>query len=355
MCRAPDAPLALEDVSLPPLGPRDVRVETGASGVCHTDLTAWRGLTQLPFPLVLGHEGAGTVTEVGSQVTRCAPGDRVIMSWAPQCGQCYYCIRGEGQHCDEAAHKFRHRPALADGTEVAGVGGIGTFAEEMQTSEIAVVPVRSDLPFEQLALIGCGVATGVGAALWTARVEPGSTVAVIGAGGVGLSVIQGAAIAGAARIIAIDPIESKRSQALTFGATETLDPAAGDVVAHVKERTGGRGVDYAFEVVGVPDLIRQAFDLVRPRGTAVVVGMPRHDATVTVPVLPLFKEEKRIVGSFYGSAQVLRDFPLLVQLAESGRLDLASMVSRRLTLTEATAAFDAMRAGEVIRSVLIPS
>jgi S-(hydroxymethyl)glutathione dehydrogenase/alcohol dehydrogenase len=276
------------------------------------------------------------------------------MSWAPQCGQCFHCLRGEGQHCEEAANKFRRRPTLTDGTEVAGVGGIGTFSEEMQTNEIAVVPVDTDLPFEQLALIGCGVATGVGAALWTAEVRPGSTVCVIGAGGVGLSVVQGAAIAGAARILVIDPLESKRAQALAFGATEVFDPAAGDVVEQVKERTGGRGVDVAFEVVGVPELIRQAFDLIRPRGTAVVVGMPRHDATVTVPVLPLFKEEKRLVGSFYGSAQVQRDFPLLVQLAESGRLDLASMVSQTLTLPDATAAFDAMTSGQVIRSVLLP-
>jgi S-(hydroxymethyl)glutathione dehydrogenase/alcohol dehydrogenase len=216
-----------------------------------------------------------------------------------------------------------------------------------------VVKVQTDLPAEQLALIGCGVTTGVGAALNTAKVQPGSSVAVIGCGGVGQAVIQGARIAGAARIFAIDPVELKRKTAEQLGATDLIDPAQGDPIAQVQAATGGRGADYAFEVIGLPETIMQAYGTARRGGTVVVVGMAKLGVEVSFQALMLFAEEKRILGCMYGSAQVRRDFPKLVGLVETGRLDVDAMVSRRIQLAEVNDAFRAMQAGEVIRSVIV--
>jgi S-(hydroxymethyl)glutathione dehydrogenase/alcohol dehydrogenase len=241
----------------------------------------------------------------------------------------------------------------SDGSSTIAMTGLGTFADMMTVDESAVVKVDTGLPAEQLALIGCGVTTGVGAALNTARVQPGSSVAVIGCGGVGQAVIQGARIAGAARIFAIDPVELKRKAAEQLGATDLIDPGQGDPVEQVKAATAGRGADYAFEVIGLPETIVQAYNTARRGGTAVVVGMPRWDAQVTLPGFGLFFEEKKLLGCVYGSAQVRRDFPRFVDLVETGRLDLNAMVSRRLKLDEINDAFRAMQAGEVIRSVIV--
>jgi S-(hydroxymethyl)glutathione dehydrogenase / alcohol dehydrogenase len=209
------------------------------------------------------------------------------------------------------------------------------------------------VPPEQLALIGCGVTTGVGAALNTARVEPGSTVAVVGCGGVGQAVIQGARIGGAARIIAVDPVAMKRSVATKLGATDGVDPAQGDPVAQVKALTGGRGVDYAFEVIGLPETIVQAYDMTRKGGTACVVGMSRVDARVELSAFQIFYQEKRLIGSKYGSARVRRDFQRFIDLIETGRLDTGAMVSRKIKLDQVNDAFRAMEGGEVIRSVIV--
>jgi S-(hydroxymethyl)glutathione dehydrogenase/alcohol dehydrogenase len=241
----------------------------------------------------------------------------------------------------------------ADGSAVIGASGLGTFADEMTVDESMLVRVETDLPSEQLALIGCGITTGVGAALNTARVQPGATVTVIGCGGVGQSVIQGARIAGASRIFAVDPVEMKRKTAEQFGATDLIDPADGDPVEQIRAATGGRGTDYAFEVIGLPQTILQAFQAARRGGTVVVVGMPRFDAEVTFPAMSLFAESKQMLGCMYGSAQVRRDFPRFVQLVETGRLDVGSMVSRHISLDEVNDAFRAMEAGEVIRSVIV--
>jgi S-(hydroxymethyl)glutathione dehydrogenase / alcohol dehydrogenase len=245
------------------------------------------------------------------------------------------------------------RAKRPDGTPVPGFAGLGTFSDAMTISEAQAVKIETDLPDDQLALLGCGVTTGVGAALNTAQVEPGSSVAVIGCGGVGQSVIQGARIAGAGRIIAVDPVELKREAARNFGATDTVDPAKGDPVSRIQALTGGRGADYAFEVIGLPETITQAFSAARRGGTAVVVGMPRMDSMVTFPGFAMFYEEKRLLGCVYGSAQVRRDFPRFVHLVETGRLDLGTMVSRRIKLDEVNDAFTAMKAGEVIRSVIV--
>src|SRR4051794_31855073 len=347
-------PLVIEELSEPALGPRDVRVQIDASGVCHSDLTVQRGGVPMPVPLILGHEGAGTVLETGPEVRRVRTGDRVIASFIPACGNCFYCLHEQSNLCEQSTEMMvAARGTRDDGTSVFGMTGLGTFSDVMTANEASLVKVETDVPNDQLALIGCGVTTGVGAALLTAKVEPGSTVAVIGCGGVGQSVIQGARIAGASRIFAVDPVELKRKTAEQLGATDLVDPAQGDPVAQVKDLTGGRGADYAFEVIGLPDTILQAWNTARRGGTVVVVGAPRMDATVTFPAFGLFYDEKRMLGCIYGSAQVKRDFPRFIALTETGRLDLGSMVSRRVKLDEVNEAFRAMQAGEVIRSVIV--
>jgi S-(hydroxymethyl)glutathione dehydrogenase/alcohol dehydrogenase len=231
--------------------------------------------------------------------------------------------------------------------------GLGTYAESMTTSESQLVKVETDLPDEQVALVGCGVTTGVGAALNTGKVQPGSSVAVIGCGGVGQAVIQGARIAGAARIIAVDPVELKRKTSEQLGATDLVDPGEADPVEQVKALTGGRGADYAFEVIGLPATAMQAWNMTRPGGTTVIVGMPRMDDQISISQWQLFYEERKLVGCVYGSAQVRRDFDRFIGLIETGRLDVGSMVSRRISLDDVNDAFRAMEAGEVIRSVIV--
>ena len=346
-------PLVIEELEDPPLGPRDVRVQIDASGVCHSDLTVQTGGVPMPVPIILGHEGAGTVLEVGKEVSRVKAGDQVIASFIPACGICFHCLQDESNLCEKSSEMMiAGRGKRADGSMAFGMTGLGTFADYMTTDEASLVKVETDLPAEQLALIGCGVTTGVGAALFTAKIKPGSTVAVIGCGGVGQSVIQGARIAGASRIFAIDPVEMKRKTAEQQGATDLIDPAQGDPTAQVQSLTGGRGTDYAFEVIGLPDTILQAYNTARRGGTVVIVGMPRMEHTVTFMAMQLFYDEKKMLGCLYGSAQVRRDFPKLVNLVETGRLDIGSMVSRRIKLDEINDAFRAMEAGEVIRSVI---
>lgn len=350
-----DQPPSVEDVTPIAPGPGDVVVRVGASGVCHSDLSVLDGTLPVPPPTILGHEGAGTVEWVGAEVSRVKPGDRVIAALTPVCGSCWHCARGETHLCEAGAGTSAvPRIRREDDSVVGALSGLGTFADLMTTAEASVVPVRTDVPDDQLALIGCGVTTGVGAALNTAAIRPGDTVAVIGCGGVGTAVLQGARIAGAARIIAVDPVPEKRRAALAFGATETVDPAAGDPVAQVAELTGGRGVGHAFEVVGRQELIEQALGMTRKGGETILVGVPRFDVAVSVPVLPLILADRTIKGSYYGSAQALRDFPRFIALIETGRLDLGSMVSRRLPLDDVESAFDAMREASGIRSVLVP-
>lgn len=223
-----------------------------------------------------------------------------------------------------------------NGDRVMAMAGLGTFSDEMTISELQAVPVRTDLPPEQLALIGCGVTTGIGAALNTAKVEPGSSVAVIGCGGVGQAVIQGARIAGAARIFAVDPVALKRALAAANGATDLVDPGAVDPVQQVKDATGGRGADFSFEVIGLPETILQAYQTARAGGTVVVVGMPRVEAIVTMPAFSLFADEKKLCGCMYGSSQVRVDFQRYIDLVETGRLDIESMVTRRIKITRST-------------------
>ncbi len=351
-------PLAVEELEPEPLGEHDVRVRIDASGVCHSDLSIATGLVPMPVPVILGHEGAGTVLEVGARVTRVREGDRVISSFIPSCGECWYCIRDRSNLCErilDVAMARHSRRTDGSSKRVFSMSGLGTFADEMISHEWSLVPVETDVPAPQLALVGCGVMTGVGAVLNTAEVAPGSTVAIIGLGGVGQAVVQGARLAGAVRIIGVDPVALKRRTALDLGATHVVDPADGDVVEQIRDLTDGRGADDVFEVVGRPETIVQARDATRIGGTTVIVGMPAFDATVTLPAYGLFAEEKRLLGSNYGSASVRRDFPRLVSLVEGGALDISHVVTTTIGLDDVNAAFAAMTAGEVIRSVIVPT
>jgi S-(hydroxymethyl)glutathione dehydrogenase / alcohol dehydrogenase len=347
-------PLVVEEVEPLPVGPRDVLVRLSASGICHTDLTVINGLSALPLPMVPGHEGCGVVEQVGAEVRRAKVGDRVLASVSPACGACWWCVNSMSNHCElKGSVSSTPRVRLPDGRLTPAVCGCGTFAETMVVHEASVVAVETDLIDEELALLGCGVTTGLGAALNTAKVAPGSSVAVIGCGGVGQSVIQGAAIAGASTIIAIDPAAGRRDSSRGFGATHVVDPNAGDPVEQVRALTAGRGVDYSFEVVGRTELMVQAFDMARAAGTVTLVGMPDKDAVLSLPALRAVFSGKRLAGSVVGDAQILRDFPRFVQLAESGRLDLGSMVSRRIKLDEINDGIAWLDRAEGVRTVVV--
>lgn len=347
-------PLVVEDLPTPAVGPHDVLVRLCASGICHTDLTVIRGLSNLPLPIVPGHEGCGVVEAVGADVRRAAVGDRVLASVSPACGSCWWCRNGMSNHCELGPAVLQTtRFELPDGRSATAVCGCGTFAEEMVVHEASVVPVRTDLADDQLALIGCGVTTGLGAVFNTADVRPGASVAVIGCGGVGQSVVQGARIAGAATIVAIDPAAGRREASLRVGATHAVDPADGDPIEQVRALTEGRGADFTFEVVGRPELIVQAFDMARAAGTVTVVGMPSKDDVITLPALRAVFSGKRLAGSKVGGAQILRDFPRYVRLAESGRLDLGSLVSQRISLDEVNDGIELLERAEGVRTVIV--
>ncbi|MFI5957572.1 zinc-binding dehydrogenase [Cryptosporangium sp. NPDC051539] len=347
----------LEVESLDPLapGPRDVVVAVGASGICHTDLSVRNGLfpALVSGPMIGGHEGAGTVVEVGDQVTRVAVGDRVIASFRPACGTCAYCLSDRSHLCDSLGGFLRTpRARRQDGSEAVAMSGIGTFSDVLTCNEASVVRIRSELPDAHLALLGCGMTTGVGAVLFTAKVRPGSTVAVVGCGGVGQSVVQGAAVAGAARIIAVDPVESKRRTARKLGATDVVDPAAAPPDAQVKELLKGGGVDYAFDVVGTPDIVASTYRMVGKGGTLVLVGYGPMDGEFRAPAFDLQAQEKTVKGCVAGSAQVRRDYQMFVDLIESGRLSTGALVTQEIALTDVNTAMDALLKGEVIRSVI---
>jgi S-(hydroxymethyl)glutathione dehydrogenase/alcohol dehydrogenase len=346
----PNHRLEVTELSPTALGAHEVLVETRASGICHSDaglMAAPAGY--LPLPMVLGHEGAGVVLEVGSDVRGLQPGDRVIASWVPSCGTCYWCVRGQANLCPSFTLGSDRAPwADADGTPVHTQSGIGTMAEQMLGHERSFVKVETDLPDEELALVGCGVATGALAALRAAPVTPGSSVAVFGCGGVGTSAVQGARIAGAVTIIAVDSVALKREAAAALGATHTVDSTAVDPIEAIRELTGGRGVDVAFEAAGSPETATWAVEATRRGGTAVCVGGG-------VPSLKRVSllQPKTIKWTLYGDADPRRDFPMLVAMADAGKLDLTAAVSRRIRLDDVMDGFEAMERGEVIRSVIV--
>jgi S-(hydroxymethyl)glutathione dehydrogenase/alcohol dehydrogenase len=348
-----EKPLDVVDIDLAPTGPGQVRVALRATGVCHSDLSICRGALRHPLPAVPGHEGAGVVTEVGAGVTKVAPGDHVVLNWTPSCGTCFFCARGEPWLCETAAADALAAPyATLGGERVAPVLGSGAFAEETLVLERAVVPIPHDVPFEVAALVGCAVTTGFGAAVNTARVRPGDTVAVFGCGGVGLSVIQGAKYAGATTIVAVDVTDEKRALAASLGATDTVD-GTGDVEAAVRGLTQGRGVDHAFEAIGRAATIKTAYRVTRRGGTTVVVGAGRHDDLVSFSALELFFQARSLVGCVYGSADVARDFPRILGLYAEGALDLDRLITDRIGLDGVNAALDAMAEGRGARSVVV--
>ncbi len=351
----PNQLLTIEQVEIDKPMAHEVLVKTMASGVCHSDLHFIDGLYPMRAPTVLGHETSGIVEEVGQNVTYVKPGDHVIACLSIFCGYCDNCLTGKTHLCQNRAATSRGRedpPKLKLGGEAVGqMASIGSFAEKMLLHENALVKIRDDYPFDRAALIGCGVMTGVGAALNTAKVAPGSTVAVFGCGGVGLSVIQGARIAGARMIIAVDTIESKLATARELGATHIVDASTGNPVEKIVEMTGG-GADYTFEAIGNAKVAEQCFDALCAGGTATVIGMIPVGQKVELTG-SMFLREKKIQGSSMGSNRFRVDMPRLIDFNLQGRLKLDEMITRRLKLEEVNEAFRAMKAGEVARSVLM--
>jgi S-(hydroxymethyl)glutathione dehydrogenase/alcohol dehydrogenase len=353
-------PLEICDLELEPPKAGEVMVRMGASGVCHSDLSMQDGTTMIPTPAVLGHEGAGVVERVGEGVTSVRPGDHVIISWVPQCGCCFFCEKGQAHLC-EASTVVLATAGLLDGTPRFRLDGrpvhqmlaAGTFSEKTVVPEPAVVRVDDDVDLAVAALIGCAVLTGVGAATNTARIGEGDAVAVVGCGGVGLNVVQGARLAGAGHVIAVDLHPAKLELAVEFGATATVDASQGNPVSQVMKLTGQRGADVCFEVVGQQRTIDHAIAMTRRGGHTVLVGLPRMDAVVNVPAfLGTVLAAKTITGCWYGSADVRRDVPRLVDQYRAGQLKLDELVSATITLEEVNEAFDAMTGGEVARSVI---
>jgi S-(hydroxymethyl)glutathione dehydrogenase/alcohol dehydrogenase len=343
-------PLSLENLDLVAAGPGEVEVALMASGVCHSDLHHIQRDTPTVLPVVLGHEGAGVVREVGPNVTRVKPGDHVIIAFGPKCGECYYCVRGMPYLCTPAAPA---RKRLYRGDEpINQFLEVATFAERTVVSEKNVVKIRDDAPLDKCCLVACGVTTGVGAVVNTARVEPGSNVVVIGTGGVGLNVVQGARLAGAARIIAVDVRDNKLEIARSMGATHLINSTKDNPVDRVKALTGGYGADYAFEVIGLPVTISQAYESVRKGGVAVVVGVSDENAELTFKPVWMMRQSKTLMGCSYGSARPQVDFPRIVDLYMEGKLQLDELVSRRYGLDGVNEAFRAMEAGEVARGII---
>jgi S-(hydroxymethyl)glutathione dehydrogenase/alcohol dehydrogenase len=353
--RAIGAPLAIEDVRVDAPGPREVLVRTVATGVCHSDLHVLDGSLPNPLPTVLGHEPAGVVEAVGGAVEHVAPGDHVIGCLSAFCGTCEYCVAGRPYLCDGDAllRRAGEPPRLSrDGEAIVQFVHLSAFAERMLVHENALVRIRRDVPLDRVALIGCGVTTGLGAVFNRARVQAGRTVAVIGCGGIGLSVVQGARIAGAGRIVAVDTAGWKLDLARRLGATDVVDAAAGNPVPAVVEATAG-GVDYAFEAIGLPATVRQAVRMTRKGGTVVMIGVVPAGTSVELPGADIVLREKTILGCMMGSNRFRTDMPRYVELYRSGLLRLDDMISARLPLERVNDAFEAMRRGTAARTVIV--
>ncbi|MSP43513.1 MAG: Zn-dependent alcohol dehydrogenase [Alphaproteobacteria bacterium] len=346
-------PLQIEDVQISKPGPREVLIRTVAAGICHSDLHFADGLYPHPLPCVLGHESAGVVEAVGSDVRYVVPGDHVITCLSAFCGHCEHCITGHMSRCTgaETQRGPTENPRLTlDGKPMHQFINLSSYAEQLLVHEHTIVKIRKDMPMDRAALIGCGVMTGVGAVFHTARVEPGSKVAVIGCGGIGLSAINGAALAGAGQIIAIDMVGSKLNLAKKFGATDVINAGEGDVVKMVRELTGG-GVHYSFEAIGLKKTAEQAFKMVRSGGTATVIGMIPVGVMVEIHGAELL-QEKKLQGSIMGSNRFRVDMPRLVDFYLAGKLNLDDMISDTLELKDINRGFDTLRKGEVARQVI---
>lgn len=359
--RAPETPIEVADVELAAPKAGEVRVKIAAAGVCHSDLHVKRGEWDAPAPLVMGHEGSGVVVELGEGVTSLAVGDHVVLSWVPPCGECRYCRSGHEARCQKVATVVAPKGVLFDGTSRLSQGeeslhhylGVSSFAEEVVVPASGAVKVRDDAPLDVVAVVGCAVATGVGAVLNTAAVEPGSTVVVIGCGGVGLNVVQGARLAGAERIVAVDVRADKTALAVQFGATDQIDASQVDAVEALFALIPD-GVDYAFDAIGRTSTTEQAIRMLGLGGAAVIVGLPPTGAKASFEPLVLAEADQRILGSNYGSVRPSIDIPALVDRYMDGQLKLDPLISARRPLAEAAEAFDDLESGEALRTLLIP-
>lgn len=352
-------PLSVEEVELSPPGPGEVVVEVKAAGVCHSDLHPARGDWKMRTPLVLGHEGAGVVRERGPGVTTLAVGDHIVFCWTPACGQCPSCADHRPVLCDRL-EKTTYRNKLPSGESrlrardqvLAPFLSTACFAEYAVVAQEGAIAVSRDVPFEALASIGCAVLTGVGAVTNAAKVPAGASVAVIGVGGVGLNVVQGAAMAGCARVIAVDPQPAALALATVFGATDIV-PAGENAVATIRDLTRGRGADVVFDTVGAPATLADALASSKKGGTIVLTGLSRTDAQASVSMFPFVMREKTLIGSVYGSGQPARDIPALVSHFQNGRLKLNELVARQYRLDDINVALDALAAGTGARGVIV--
>ena len=355
-----EANTPLQVVDVQQQGPRagEARVRVMAAGICHSDWHIMNGDWPLPLPMVLGHEAAGVVDEVGPGVSHVRAGDHIIFSFRPHCGRCLYCSIGRSILCD--GHQSV-RWAMLDGTcrlardgkDIFQMARIGTFSEYVVCPAEMLIPIRKEMPWPQAALLGCCVPTGVGAVTRCANVEAGASVVVIGCGGVGLNVVQGARLAGAGLIIACDLLDTKLAFAREFGATHTLNASRDKVADQVRAWTGGRGADYAFDAIGGEATTLQILDAIRPGGTAVIVGMAAMSVRAPITPYAMALQEKTLKGTMYGSVRPNLDFPKLVDLYLDGRLKIDQLISRTWTLTEINEGFASMRSGQVARGVVV--
>lgn len=345
-------PVTIEDgLEVGEPGPGEVRVRLVASGVCHSDLSAVNGTVPAVLPMVLGHEGAGVIAAVGEGVTGVKAGDHVVLAVSPPCGHCHACAAGEARLCSThtMAAFTTHRFSCGDEALFA-MAGIGAFAEEIVVPEHSVVAVPDDLPLDAASLLGCAVLTGVGAVLNAARVTPGSSVVVFGCGGVGTSVLQGARVAGAAEIVAVDLDEQKLEDARRFGATTVVTPDA--LPGEIQRLTGGEGFDYGFEAIGRGSTMRSAWDATRRGGTTVVIGVGGAEDVFGLSAMEVAFSEKTLRGSIMGSGDARFEIDRLLKLWRAGRLDLDGMISQRLTLDQLHEGFESMGSGGTVRSII---
>jgi S-(hydroxymethyl)glutathione dehydrogenase / alcohol dehydrogenase len=348
-----DGPQVIREIELRELGPTDVHVKIAAAGVCHSDLSLGTGVLVQPFPAVLGHEGSGTVLAVGSEVVHVAPGDHVVLNWAPPCRACWFCVNHEPWLCENAMTPGDAPWATLDGAQVYPALGTGTFADETVVPARAVIPIPVDVPLEVAALLGCAVLTGVGAVSNTARVRPGESVLVIGLGGIGLSALQGARLAGAGAIIAADVSADKADLAERCGATQFL-LSADDLAKQVRRLTEGRGADVAVECVGRASTIRQAWSSTRRGGRTVVVGIGRNDDRAEFGALEIFHFARSLTGCVFGSTDPDVQIPQLIAAWQAGQLDLEALATDRGGLADIDAAFARMRDGHGGRTLIVP-
>jgi len=358
---AKSKPISIEEVTLDPPGPNEVLVKIGGAGLCHSDLSVMNGARPRPEPLVIGHEGAGQVVEIGSAITDVEAGDHIVFQFSPSCGRCRRCMEGRPQVCEVGAKAKAagdmmsggRRLRDADGNSIAHHTGVSCFAEYAVADRGSVVVIDKDLPLHEAALFGCAVMTGVGAVINTARILPGDTVAVIGLGGVGLNGILGAKLGGAETIIAVDLADDKLGLARQMGATHTVNASDADHVEQVRDLTNG-GVDFAIDLAGAIPAMKTAYAITRYGGTVVTAGLSPSTAEFSFIQSNLVAEEKSIKGSYMGSCVPVRDIPRFISLYRQGRLPVDKLISRKVTLDEVNEGFDRLQRGETIRQICVP-